>query len=161
MPPAISAAGVGNPQPFTMIAIPFPDVAGAGNPATMFGDADYGIAVNNRSSQQAAATTFATWLTTSAAGQQVVANLLNDIPSLKGIQPDWTTVKLVNDAAQRPILQQLIATTATSTEPRLSLVSANLQQAIGVASTTVAAGSATPAQAAATLSKTMESQASQ
>jgi raffinose/stachyose/melibiose transport system substrate-binding protein len=161
MPPAISAAGVGNPQPFTMVAIPFPDVAGAGNPATMFGDADYGIAVNNRSSQQAAATTFATWLTTSAAGQQVVANLLNDIPSLKGIQPDWTTVKLVNDAVQRPVLQQLIATTATSTEPRLSLVSANLQQAIGVASTTVAAGSATPAQAAATLSKTMKSQASQ
>lgn len=37
-------------------------------------------------------------------------------------------------------------------------VSANLQQAIGVASTTVAAGSATPAQAAATLENTMKSQ---
>ena len=33
-------------------------------------------------------------------------------------------------------------------------------QAIGVASTTVAAGSATPAQAAATLEKTMQSQSS-
>ncbi len=59
-----------------------------------------------------------------------------------------------------PNLQHLIATTTTSTEPRLSTVSANLQQAIGVASTTVAAGSATPAQAAATLEKTMQSQSS-
>jgi raffinose/stachyose/melibiose transport system substrate-binding protein len=156
MPPAISAAGVGNPKPFTMVAIPFPDVAGAGHPATMFGDADYGIAVNNKSSHQAAATTFATWLTTSAAGQQVVANLLNDIPSLAGIQPNWTTVKLVNNSVQQSNLQQLVAKTATSTEPRLSLVSANLQQAIGVASTTVAAGSATPAQAAATLENSMK-----
>jgi raffinose/stachyose/melibiose transport system substrate-binding protein len=61
---------------------------------------------------------------------------------------------------QQPNLQHLIADTTTSTEPRLSLVSANLQQAIGVASTTVAAGSATPAQAAATLAKTMQSQSS-
>jgi raffinose/stachyose/melibiose transport system substrate-binding protein len=161
MPPAISAAGVGNPKPFTMMAIPFPDVAGAGHPATMFGDADYGIAVNSKSAHQAAATTFATWLTTSKAGQQVVANLLNDIPSLKGVQPNWNVVKLVNDPAQRSMLQQLIARTNTVTEPRLSLVSANLQQAIGVASTTVAAGKATPAQAAAALEQTMKSSAGQ
>jgi raffinose/stachyose/melibiose transport system substrate-binding protein len=160
MQAAISAAGVASPRPFTMVAIPFPDVAGAGHPATMFGDADYGIAVNSKSSHQAAATTFAVWLTTSAAGQQAVANLLNDIPSLRSVQPDWTAVKLVSDAVSRPNLQRLIAATGTSTEPRLSLVSANLQQAIGVASTTVAAGSATPAQAAATLEKTMKSQSS-
>jgi len=135
-------------------------VAGAKNPATMFGDADYGIAVNAKSSHQAAATTFAVWLTTSTAGQQAVANLLNDIPSRKSVQPDWTTVKLVGNAVQRPNLQRLISATATSSEPRLSLVSAKLQQAIGVASTIVAAGSATPAQAAATLQKTMQSQSS-
>jgi raffinose/stachyose/melibiose transport system substrate-binding protein len=156
MPPAISAAGVGNPKTFTMMAIPFPDVAGQGHPATMFGDADYGIAVNAKSSHKAAASTFATWLTTSKVGQQEVANLLNDIPSLTSITPNWNTVTLVNDGQQRPMLQQLIARTATSTEPRLSLVSANLQQAIGVASTTVAAGKATPAQAAATLEQTMK-----
>jgi ABC-type glycerol-3-phosphate transport system substrate-binding protein len=158
MVPAIQAAGVGNPKPFTMVAIPFPDVAGAGHPASMYGDADYGIAVNSKSSHQAAATTFAAWLTTSKAGQRVVANLLNDIPSVTGIQPDWSSVKLVDDAAQRPVLQQLVGRTAVSTEPRLSLVSANLQQAIGVASQTVAAGKATPAQAAATLQQTMQSQ---
>ena len=158
MVPAIQAAGVSSPKPFTMVAIPFPDVAGAGNPPSMYGDADYGIAVSSKSSHQAAATTFATWLTTSRAGQQEVGNLLNDIPSLKGLQPDWNSVKLVNDAVQRPVLQKLIATTAASSEPRLSLVSANLQQAIGVASQSVASGKATPAQAAATLQKTMQSQ---
>ena len=160
MPAAISAAGVANPTPFTMVAIPFPNVAGGTNPPTMFGDADYGIAVNSKSGHQAAAITFATWLTTSTAGQQVVGNLLNDIPSLNGIQPDWSTVTLVNGSVQQPNLQQLIKSTSTSTEPRLSTISANLQQAIGVASTTVAAGSATPAQAAATLENTMKSQSS-
>jgi ABC-type glycerol-3-phosphate transport system substrate-binding protein len=160
MPPAISAAGVGNPTPFTMVAVPFPNVGGAGNPPTMFGDADYGIAVNNKSPHQAAATTFATWLTTFTAAQQVVANLLNDIPSLTGVQPDWSTVKLVTGTVQQTNLQHLISSAVASTEPRLSTVSANLQQAIGVASTTVAAGSATPAQAAATLQKTMQSQSS-
>jgi raffinose/stachyose/melibiose transport system substrate-binding protein len=157
MAPAISAAGVADPKPFTMIAIPFPNVGGGSNPATMFGDADYGLAVNSKSSQQAAATTFATWLTTSTAGQQEVGNLLNDIPSLDGVQPDWSTVALTNNSAQQPNLQQLIKDTAVSAEPRLSTVSANLQTAIGVASTTVAAGSATPAQAAATLQNTATS----
>lgn len=157
MAPAISAAGVANPKPFTMIAIPFPNVGGGSNPATMFGDADYGLAVNRKSSQQAAATTFATWLTTSTAGQQEVGNLLNDIPSLDGVQPDWSTVTLTNNSAQQPNLQQLIKDTSVSAEPRLSTVSANLQTAIGVASTTVAAGSATPAQAAATLQNTAKS----
>jgi raffinose/stachyose/melibiose transport system substrate-binding protein len=140
-----------------MIAIPFPNVGGGSNPATMFGDADYGLAVNSKSSQQAAATAFATWLTTSTAGQQEVGNLLNDIPSLDGVQPDWSTVTLTNNSVQQPNLQQLIKDTAVSAEPRLSTVSANLQTAIGVASTTVAAGSATPAQAAATLQNTAKS----
>ena len=80
------------------------------------------------------------------------------LTAIVGIQPDWSTVTLVNGSVQQPNLQQLIKSTSTSTEPRLSTVSANLQQAIGVASTTVAAGSATPAQAAATLEHTMKSQ---
>jgi raffinose/stachyose/melibiose transport system substrate-binding protein len=157
MSAAISAAGVANPKPFTMVAIPFPNVGGGSNPATMFGDADYGLAVNSKSSHQAAATTFATWLTTSTTGQQIVGNLLNDIPSLNGIQPDWSAMSLISGSVQEPNLQQLIKSTSVSYEPRLSTVSANLQQAIGVASTTVAAGSATPAQAAATLENTAKS----
>ena len=151
MSPAIQAAGVANPQPFTMVAIPFPNVGGAGNPATMFGDADYGIAVNSKSGNQAAATKFAVWLGTSTAGQQQVANALDDIAALKGIQPNWSNTGLVNPSLQQAALSQLITKAVSSDEPRLATVSTNLQLAIGVASTTVASGSATPAQAAATL----------
>jgi ABC-type glycerol-3-phosphate transport system substrate-binding protein len=153
---AVAAAGVANAKPFNMIAIPFPDVAGKGNPAQMYGDSDYGLSVNKKSKSQAAATTFVTWLTTSKKGQQGVANVLNDIPALNGIAPEWDNVKLVNQSAQQPNLQNLIKETTTVKEPRLSLISSKLQQAIGVASTTVAAGNATPAQAAATLQQTMK-----
>ncbi|HEY0247070.1 MAG TPA: extracellular solute-binding protein [Gryllotalpicola sp.] len=154
---AVQAAGVANAKPFNMISIPFPDVAGNGNPPQMYGDSDYGLSVNVKSSHQAAATTFVTWLTASKAGQQSVANVLNDIPALNSVQPDWSSVKLVNQSAQTPNLQQLIKTTTTVTEPRLSLVSSKLQQAIGVAATSVAQGSATPQKAAQTLQNTMAS----
>lgn len=156
MTAAISAAGVGSPVPFTAVSIPFPDVSGNGNEASLYGDPDYGLAVNSRSKVTAAATTFATWLTTTTTGQQAVANALNTIPSLKGVEPDWDTVELVNPDVQRPSLQALIAQTSSITEPRLSLVSADLQQAVGVASTTVAAGDATPEEAAKTLQETMK-----
>jgi ABC-type glycerol-3-phosphate transport system substrate-binding protein len=152
---AVQASGVSGAKPFNMIAIPFPDVAGNGNPAQLYGDSDYGLAVNARSKNQEAAKTFVTWLTTSKAGQQVVADQLNDIPALNGIQPTWDKVKLVNQSAQQPNLQKLIKETTTVKEPRLSLVSAKLQQAIGVAATSVAQGSATPEQAAQTLQSTM------
>jgi raffinose/stachyose/melibiose transport system substrate-binding protein len=152
---AVSAAGVSGAKPFNMIAVPFPDVAGKGNPSQMYGDSDFGLAVNAKSKQQAAAETFVTWLTTTKDGQQLVANILNDIPALKGVQPQWSDIKLVDQSSQQPNLQNLIKETSTVTEPRLSLVSTKLQQAIGDASTTVAAGKATPAQAAATLQKTM------
>jgi len=148
---AISAAGVGQPKNFTMLPIAFPDVAGAGHPGALYGDADYGLAVNSRSSHQAAATTFAVWLGTSTAGQQQVANALNDIASLKGVQPNWPNISLVSPGGQQPVLSKLISNAVLSSEPRLATVSPNLQLAIGVASTTVASGSATPAQAAATL----------
>ena len=151
MTSAISAAGVGNPKPFNAIAIPFPDVAGTGRTGTMYGDSDYGIAVNAKSKARNAATTFVTWLTTSKAGQQEVANALNDIPALNGVQPQWDNVTLVNKSAQQSALEKLVQQTTTSSEPRLSLITSDLQQAIGVASTTVAEGQKTPEQAASAL----------
>jgi ABC-type glycerol-3-phosphate transport system substrate-binding protein len=154
---AVTAAGVAGAKPFNMIAEPFPDLVGKGHPAQMFGDSDYGLAVNKKSKQTAAATTFATWLTTSKAGQQSVANVLNDIPALTSVQPDWSSIKLVKQSAQEPNLQNLIKETSTVSEPRNSLLTANLAQAIGDASTTVAAGNATPAQAAATLEQKAKS----
>lgn len=151
MTAAISAAGVGKPQPFPILPISFPDVAGKGNPATLFGDSDYGLAVNAKSKNTAAATTFAIWLGTSQAGQQAVANGLNDIPALDGVAPKWSTVSLVDPSTQQPALETLIKEATASAEPRLATVSANLQTAIGVAATTVAAGQATPQQAVQTL----------
>lgn len=153
---AISGAGVANPKPFTQVPIRFPDVAGTGAAGSLYGDADFGLAVNKKSKAINAATTFAIWLGTSKEGQQLVANILNDIPALSSARPDWSAIKLVNPSVQRPALQKLINDAGTSAEPRLATVSADMQEAIGVASTTVAAGQATPAKAAATLQSTAE-----
>jgi ABC-type glycerol-3-phosphate transport system substrate-binding protein len=148
---AISAAGISNPKNFTALPIGFPNVAGTATTGALYGDADYGIAVNAKSSHEAAATTFAVWLGTSTAGQEQVANALDDIASLKGIQPDWSNISLVSPTVQQAALSKLITNAVSSSEPRLATVSTNLQLAIGVASTTVASGGATPSQAAATL----------
>ncbi len=151
MSAAISAAGVASPKNFTALPIAFPDVAGTGHTGALYGDSDYGLAVNAKSSHEAAATTFAVWLGTSTAGQEQVANALDDIAALKGIEPNWSNVSLVNSSTQQAALSKLITNAVASSEPRLGTVTPNLQLAIGVASTTVASGSATPAQAAATL----------
>lgn len=151
MSAAISAAGISSPKNFTALPIAFPDVAGTGHTGALYGDSDYGIAVNAKSSHQAAATTFAVWLGTSTAGQEQVANALDDIAALKGVQPNWSQISLVTPGVQQTALSQLITNAVASSEPRLATVSPNLQTAIGNATTTVASGSATPAQAAATL----------
>jgi raffinose/stachyose/melibiose transport system substrate-binding protein len=151
MTAAISGAGVASAKPFTQLAIPFPDVAGTGKTGQLFGDADYGLAVNGKSKHRNAAITFATWMGTSKVGQQVVANVLNNVPSLNSVQVDWNAAQLVNAAVQRPVLEKLIQQAGTTNEPRLATVKADLQTAIGDATTTVAAGKATPEKAAETL----------
>jgi raffinose/stachyose/melibiose transport system substrate-binding protein len=148
---AISGAGIASPKLFTEVPIPFPDVAGTGHTGALYGDSDFGLAVNARSNHQKAATTFAVWLGTSTAGQQQVANALDDVAALKGVQPNWSAVKLVNPGVQQSALSSLISRAVVISEPRLGTVSTSLQLAIGVATTTVASGGATPAQAAATL----------
>ena len=57
------------PEEVPALPIAFPDVAGTGHTGALYGDSDYGLAVNAKSSHQAAATTFAVWLGTSTAGQ--------------------------------------------------------------------------------------------
>jgi raffinose/stachyose/melibiose transport system substrate-binding protein len=149
---ALSAAGVSNPVPFTAIPIPFPNVAGPGHRGGYyFGESDYGLAVNANSRVRNAALTFVTWMTTARAGQQLVANGLNDFPSLRGVTPDWNSIQLVDPSVQLPIISGLIDQTSHVIEPREAPLNAQMQQAIQVAATTVAAGQATPAQAAATL----------
>ena len=158
MTAAIQAAGVSNAKPFTMIPIQFPDVAGTGKVGNMFGDADYGLAVSQKSRNQAAATTFALWLTTSQAGQQAVANTLNDIPSLKSVQPAWDQIDLVAPAAQKDALKQYTATAGAATQPRFATVSADLNTAFQNALIGVASGSVKVDDALASLQAVVDKQ---
>lgn len=148
MTDALSAAGVSDAEPFTMVPIAFPDVAGNGNPDGMFGDANFGLAINSDSDQQAAATTFVTWLTTSTVGQQAVADQLNDYPSLIGISPNFDEITLVNPDVQESLVQALIQKVADVDEPRFALISADAQQAMQEAAQAVATGDLTPQEAA-------------
>ncbi len=157
MTSAISAAGVASPTPFTAVPILFPDLAGAGNGVgPLYGDSDYGLAVASKSKVKNAATTFAVWMTTSKTGQQLVANALNDIPALKGINPDWNSIELVDQSVQEPILSKIVAATSLVTEPREAPFNSDVQVAVGAAATTVAAGQATPEQAVQTLQAAAE-----
>ncbi|WP_159085108.1 ABC transporter substrate-binding protein [Planctomonas deserti] len=152
---AIEAAGVGGAEPFNMTPIPFPAATAEGTPGAMFGDANYGLVVNAKADARNAATTFAVWLGTSEKGQQIVANALNDIPSLTSVQPDWDSIELVNPEVQRPKLEELYERAATVTDNRL-LPNSDLADAIGNAATTLAAGDVTPEEATETLQSAAE-----
>ncbi len=152
---AIEAAGVSDASPFVMTPIPFPAATEAGKPSAMFGDANYGLVVNAKADARNAATTFAVWLGTNEKGQQIVANALNDIPSLTSVQPDWDSIELVNPEVQRPKLEELYERAATVTDNRL-LPNGDLADAIGNAATTLAAGETTPEEAVKTLQSAAE-----
>jgi raffinose/stachyose/melibiose transport system substrate-binding protein len=143
----MTAAGVSNPTPITIMPVPFPDLAGTGKTGTMFGDADYGLAVSAKSSQQEAAQAFATWIATSQEGQQVVANTLNLIPALKGVGAQWDQIDLVNPAKQLSALQDYQTKAVSSISQRLGNVSADLNTAFRDALIGVATGDQTPEQA--------------
>ena len=153
MQSAISAAGVAKPKAFPIESIPFPNVAG--HSSAMYGDADYGLSVASNSPNLGAANTFVKWLTTAKAGQQLVANSLEDIPSLKGVNPDFGAAKLVSRATEEAPIKKLIEQVAGVTQPREALLSADVQNDILAAAQSVASGSATPAAAA----KKLQSQA--
>jgi ABC-type glycerol-3-phosphate transport system substrate-binding protein len=140
---AMEAAGVSDPDPITIVPVDFPDLAGTGAVGNMFGDADYGLAVSGRSDNQAAATTFVTWLATSQIGQQSVADTLNNIPALAGITPDWDQIELVDPEAQADVLSAYTEQTAAATQPRFASISSELNTAfrdslVGVAGEDVA-----------------------
>jgi raffinose/stachyose/melibiose transport system substrate-binding protein len=156
MTAALSAAGVSGAKPFPIIPVAFPDVAGAGNTSEMYGDADFGLAISTKSSNQAAAQTFVKWMTTSKEGQQAIADQLNDLPSLKGVQPNFDSITLVDPATQKTPVQDLITKVGTITEAREALLGTDVQNAILAAATSVATGKATPQAAADTLQKAAE-----
>ena len=146
-----SAAGMSSPKPFVALPIQFPDVAGLGNKSEMYGDADWGLSVYTHSKNIPAAEKFVEWLTSSTAGQQSVANQLDDLPALKSISPNFNQIKLVDPKVQLGAIESLIKEVGNVTEPRESLLGADVQNAILTAAESVATGSATPQKAAETL----------
>ena len=159
MTAALKAAGVSGAKPFPIVPIQFPDVAQAGNKGEMFGDADYGLSISTKAKDTAAAETFVTWLATSKAGQQAVADQLNDVPALKGIEPNFEQIKFVDPAVQEARVKDLLAKVAPVTQPRFALLNQDVQDAIFQAATSVATGKATPEEAANTLQKAAEAAA--
>ncbi|WP_127533200.1 ABC transporter substrate-binding protein [Paenibacillus kobensis] len=142
-------------EPFTMIPIQFPDIAGTGNTGSMFGDLDYSTAVSATSSNMKAATTFAVWLGTSQSGQQIIADSLNVVPSLKTATPDWDNVKLVNPEQQNePIKKYLENAMNSGDNPRFGGINADMNQALMDVLAGVAGGTITPSNGAAQLAKT-------
>ena len=85
---ALDGAGVPKDTPkITIVPIPFPDVAGKGNPSTMFADPDAGHAVNAKSKNRNAAITFALWMGGTKEGQQIVVNNMDSFATLNGVTP--------------------------------------------------------------------------
>jgi raffinose/stachyose/melibiose transport system substrate-binding protein len=147
---AVQAAGAPASTPkVTILPIDFPDVAGKGNPATLFTDPDAGQAVNAKSKERNAAVTFALWLGNTAAGQHVVANNLDEFPTLNGIEVQFDKVTLVNPSAQSAPLQKLTAELKGATEVRSYGISAALSTAIITACQQVTSGSSATTAAAA------------
>lgn len=154
---AMEAAG-STDEPFTMIPIDFPDIAGTGNTGSLFGDVDYGQGVSANSSNKGAATTFAVWMGTSEKGQQVIADSLNLIPALKSVTPNWDNVTLVNPQAQQAPMKDLVQRASAVTDaPRFASINADMNQALMDALAKVSAGESTPEQATAELQKAQES----
>jgi len=153
MAAAIGAAGVADARPFTAVPIAFPAARDGGQPGALFGSPDYGLAVNAKSKVKNAATTFAVWLSSAQAGQQIVADSLADVPSLTGVTPQLDG--LVDQARQQPALEKLISDAGAVTEDRL-LTNADLATAIGDAGVTVATGKTSPEEAATTLQAAAE-----
>ncbi len=141
--------------PFTLIPINFPDIAGTGNTGSMFGDLDYSTAVSATSKNIKAATTFAVWLGTSQTGQQMIADSLNVVPSLKSATPDWDNVKLVNPEKQNDAIKNYIQNSMNSSDnPRFAGINADMNQSMMDVLAGVAGGTITPEAGAAQLATT-------
>jgi len=154
---ALAGAGVpADTAKITIVPIEFPDVAGKGNPATLFTDPDAAQAVNAKSKVLNAATTFALWLGASKEGQQTVANNVDSIPTLAGVSPQWDNIELVNPTVQSPLLKDLYAKAADASDPRNANLPAIKYQAISDANVAVLGGSQSPEEAAAAVQQVFD-----
>lgn len=124
MTASMEGAGVSKPVPFTMMPIVSPDLAGKGNIPGYVGEADYGLAINSKAKNVEAAKTFLTWLTTTKEGQQDVANAIDLVPALVGVQADWKNLGLVSPDIQIPAFSKLFTDAAAAPESRNLYISA-------------------------------------
>lgn len=115
---SMKGAGVRNPKPFTMMPMVSPDFAGKGNVPQYVGEADYGLAINEKAKNPEAAKTFITWLSATKEGQQNVANAIDLVPALKGVQADWNNLGLVSPDIQIPAFKKLFGDAAAVQESR-------------------------------------------
>jgi raffinose/stachyose/melibiose transport system substrate-binding protein len=151
----VEGAGVsGTTKLSTFIPIPFPNVGG--HAVTLFGDPDYGLAVSTNSKNKSAATTFALWLSSTKAGQQRVADNLDEYPVVSGVSANFSSLPLVDASVQVPALNKLAGLVNQVTQTRNADISPVMDTAIVTADQSVLDGQATPAQAAATLQQAQE-----
>jgi raffinose/stachyose/melibiose transport system substrate-binding protein len=118
MTASMQGAGVSNPKPFTMMPMVSPDLVGKGIVPQYVGEADYGLAINEKAKNPEAAKTFITWLSATKEGQQIVANAIDLVPALKGVQADWNNLGLVSPDIQIPAFKKLFADAAAVQESR-------------------------------------------
>lgn len=152
---AMEGAGVKNPVPFVQLPADFPDVSGKGNKPVIFGEVDYGLGVNAKSKNPEASTTFVTWMTGNKDGATTVANTIDLIPNLIGVQPKWDEIGLVDPKVQAPALAALWERNSRPDEWRGQYATPEAGQALDFAVTSILEGSATPQKAADLLQTTL------
>ncbi len=127
---AQQAAGVSSPKVFTQLPMPAPDLAGKGNYPKTLGEVDWGVAVSKKSKHPEEAKKFVKWLTMTKEGQTFGATVLEGIPTLRGVEPDWGNLNLSNPQLQEPALKQLIKDAGTTTETRNRWIGSETAEAI-------------------------------
>jgi ABC-type glycerol-3-phosphate transport system substrate-binding protein len=153
---SMQAAGVRDPEPFLQLPARFPVMVDGGAVSNIFGELDYGLSVNARSTSTAAATTFALWLTTTAAGTQSIADAIDLIPARTGTEPDWDGIGLSYPERQIPALQGLYSTAIESDETRDQFGKAIVLDSLKSAVVSVLEGGTTPEDAISRLVRTVE-----
>lgn len=156
---ALEGAGVsGDTEPITISTVDFPDVAGLGNPSTMYFDPDAANAVNLKSKNQDAAITFALWLGATQAGAAAVGESLASGTVLEGAGPDWDSIEFVNPDVNKPQVEAMLQDLQAATELRNFGFTGEMQAAVVNANAGVYTHAMTPEEAAESLQKVQDSQ---
>ena len=129
---AAQAAGVGSPKPFVMMPMMSPNLGG--QTPGMVAEVEWGFAVNAKSKNLDAATTFAKWFGTTKEGQAVIMKYLDiGLPALVGLGPDWAKVDLVDPEVQIPAYKEMYAAAGKTSETRQLHLSTETSNALVIA----------------------------